>query len=121
MKSLFLLAFAFVCIVIASPVVFAFRLALHDKKSDYLHLVALGLDRLGAVLLYKKLGWTVSSLTYFRYIKREQRENKKALYFYFMQFINFLFFDKEHCKNSYLWEINHRKTNTSKTTLKGLL
>lgn len=121
MKSFLLLAFAFILLATAGMTVFLFRSVFYKNKKQYFYITALGLDRLGAVLLYKKLGWTVSSLTYFRYIKREKEHNKKAEYYFFMKFINFLFCDKEHCLNSYSWELAHRKQNTNKTNLKGVL
>lgn len=121
MKHFLLLAFALLSLLTVGTVVFLFKAAFNKDTKHYFYITALGLDRLGAVVLYNKLGWTVSSLTYFRYIQREKKQNKKAAYYYFMKFIDFLFCDKEHCKNSYTWELSHRKNNTSKTTLKGLI
>lgn len=112
-----LLVFAVVLILIPGVIVFIFKLIFHKNRSIYVHKVALGVDRLGAVILYNKWGWTVSSLTYYRYMNRESKRNKKGVYYYFMKMINGLFFDKVHCENSYKWELNHRKKNTSNTTL----
>lgn len=121
MKAFLLLAFALISVCLLAPIIFIFRFIFFDNRKKYLNFVALGLDRLGAVIFYKKLGWTVSSLTFFRYILKEKSFNKKGFYFYFMSFINFIFNDKNHCENSYFWEIKHRQTNTKNTNLKEVL
>ncbi len=120
MKNLFLLVFALLVLVILAPLTFTIRLLFTSQRSDYFYILALGLDRLGAVILYKKLGWTVSSLTFFKYVLTEKPFDKKGFHFYFMHLINLLFGDSKHCENSYFWEINHRQTNTQNTLLKGI-
>lgn len=93
---LFLVALAL--IVILGPIVTIFqffrKIYRRESISRYLHTIAVSLDQLGAAIIYGEEDWCVSSIAYYHV----KYENKNAL---FMHLINFLFWDKEHCKVSF--------------------
>jgi len=115
----FLLLFlATLAIVIIGIPIAILKLAMNKKRKMYAFILAYGIDRLGAVVLYKKLGWTVSSITFYRYTTIEKDKKKKGKYFMFMKLINTIFFDPFHCQNSFTRERNRRKKNTLLTSIK---
>lgn len=70
--------------------------------SDYFYSLAIGLDQLGGSIIYGLEDWKISSVAYY-----DAKVDKKNIWF--MYFINFLFQDKNHCKNSYQHEFNELK------------
>lgn len=96
--SYILFLVALVLIVVLGPIaiIFQFFRKMYRKESisKYLHTIAVSLDQLGAAIIYGEEDWCVSSIAYYDV----KYENKNA---WFMHLINFLFWDKEHCKVSF--------------------
>ena len=101
MRSIFLLIVAIGLFILITPFAIVFRLIravkFKESISDYLFTIALGIDQLGAAILYQKENWTVSSYTYLLCVKGKKFACK------FMKLID-LFFGKEHCKQSFINE-----------------
>lgn len=89
---------ALVLVVVLGPIVtilqFFRKIYRRESVSRYLHTIAVSLDQLGAAIIYGEEDWCVSSIAYYHV----KYENKNA---WFMHLINFLFWDKEHCKVSF--------------------
>ena len=77
-----------------------------ESLKEYFKTVAIGFDQAGGSILYGQEDWTVSSWTYYLWRKSEGM-NKPAEYF--MDFINTLFMDHNHCEDSFYKEAE--KTN----------
>ena len=96
--SYILFLVALVLIVVLGPIaiIFQFFRKMYRKESvsKYLHTIAVSRDQLGAAIIYGEEDWCVSSIAYYHV----KYENKNA---WFMHLINFLFWDKEHCKVSF--------------------
>ena len=112
MKQLLLFLFAIAAISVAAIPVFLFQVITQGKRLDFLYMIAVALDRLGAVLLYKKLGWTVSSVTYYKRVETHKRK-----FVMFEKFINFIFRDKHHCRRAYVSEMRNRKVSNRQMAL----
>lgn len=89
---------ALVLVIILGPIVilaqFIRKPLRKESVSKYIHTVAVSLDQLGAAIIYGEEDWCISSIAYYHYRYR----NRNA---WFMHLINFLFWDKEHCKISF--------------------
>lgn len=100
-RSILLMLLAIVLIaVLAIPILVLNtirKLFRRENIAEYLFTVAIGFDQAGGSILYGQEDWTVSSWTYIL----SRRGNKSAKWF--MIFID-LFFGKNHCEKSYLWE-----------------
>lgn len=70
-----------------------------ENIQSYFHTIAIGFDQAGGSILYGQEDWTVSSWTYWLFVAKGNRYAYR-----FMQFID-LFFGKDHCEKSYLWEV----------------
>lgn len=101
--NIFLFLIAYIIVTFSAPVVLLiniFRKAvLNQDPIEYIKVASIGLDQAGGSILYGQENFTVSSFTYFLCAKKH---NPYACWF--MKFINF-FFGKDHCKNSYYWEV----------------
>lgn len=108
--SLFLIAI--VAFIILGPIAFFLqvirKLFRKESLSDYFHALACGIDQLGGSIVYSLEDWKISSIAYYDayYL------NKNV---WFMNLINSLFLDKEHCKNSYLNEFKQLKTKPERS------
>jgi len=110
MRNFVLFIISYVLVVVLTPIVFilnSLRL-LYRKESlkTYYKICAIGFDQAGGSVLYSKENFTISSYTYFLCT---YKKNKYACWF--MKFIDMLF-GKNHCKNSYKWEVEHDKSQT---------
>lgn len=65
----------------------------NESLKKYFLALAIGLDQLGGSIIYGLEDWCISSVAYY------DAEHGKNVWF--MNLINFLFNDKEHCKKSY--------------------
>ena len=96
--SYILFLVALILIVVLGPIVTIFqffrKIYRGENISKYLHTIAVSLDQLGAAIIYGEEDWCVSSIAYYHV----RYEKKNA---WFMHLINFLFWDKEHCKVSF--------------------
>lgn len=93
MRNILLLILAIVGIVILSPPVFIVRL--FNRRlvfNNYIYNIAKNLDYLGGTLLDGTDGHTISANSYHFNISWR------------MKFINWMFRDKNHCKEAYLYE-----------------
>ncbi len=77
-----------------------------ESLEDYFYSLIIGLDQLGGTILYGLEDWCISSIAYY--------DSQKGKNIYLEKFINFLFKDKEHCKNSYFTELKERGFNPPK-------
>ena len=68
-----------------------------ESVKDYFYTLAIGLDQLGGSLIYGLEDWTISSVAYY-----DATTYKRNIWF--MNLINFLFNDKQHCMKSYYKE-----------------
>lgn len=96
--SYILFLVALILIIVLGPIVLFFqffrKIYRKESLSKYLHTIAVSLDQLGAAIIYGEEDWCVSSIAYYHV----QYKNRNA---WFMHLINFLFWDKEHCKVSF--------------------
>jgi len=97
---------ALISILITGPVVFFFQLFrkkyYKESLSEYIYSLSIGIDQLGGTIIYGLEDWKISSVAYY-----DAKYCNKNIWF--MNFINFLFQDKEHCKKSYKHEFNELK------------
>ena len=97
LTNIFLIVIAILSICTAGILVFIFQIFRKPlRKEDlnsYLRGIAIGLDQFGATLIYGTEDWCISSIAYQHYLEGKNK--------YFMNFINFIFRDPDHCKNSY--------------------
>lgn len=100
LTNIFLILLAIILLMTVGILVFIFQIFRKTiRKEDlnsYLRGIAIGLDQFGATLIYGTEDWCISSIAYKHYT-----ENRNT---YVMKFINFIFRDPDHCKNSYLAE-----------------
>ena len=96
--SYVLFIIALMLTMILGPIVLFFqffrKIYRGESLRQYLHTIAVSLDQLGAAIVYGEEDWCVSSIAYYHV----EYEKKNA---WFMHLINFLFWDKEHCKVSF--------------------
>lgn len=101
MKSFFLMLIALIVMALMTLPLIVINLMRKLYRGEsiqaYFHTIAIGFDQAGGSILYGQEDWTVSSWTYIL----SRRGNKSAKWF--MIFID-LFFGKNHCEESYLWE-----------------
>lgn len=101
MVSFVLFLIAAVLIIVLAPIIFVLQIIRKTFRKEsialYLHNLAVSLDQLGGALIYGKEDWTISSIAYYH----SEYEGKNT---WFMHFINFLFRDKDHCKNAFKTE-----------------
>ena len=101
--NIFLFTIAYVIVMFSAPIVllinFFRKIILNQDPVEYVKIASIGLDQAGGSILYGQENFTVSSFTYFLCAKKH---NPYACWF--MKFIDF-FFGKNHCKNSYYWEV----------------
>nr|WP_129502091.1 hypothetical protein [Malaciobacter halophilus] len=97
MVNFILFILGVVGIILLGTVVFLVQIVRKPLRKEslkkYFLALAIGLDQLGGSIIYGLEDWCISSVAYF------DAENGKNIWF--MKLINFLFNDKEHCKNSF--------------------
>jgi len=103
MKSFILMLIAIIIIsIVTVPVIIGNVIRKiwqrRDSVTEYFKIIASGFDQAGGSILYSQEDWMVSSWTYHLH----RKGNKYATYF--MRFIDFLFWDKCHCENSFFKE-----------------
>ena len=103
MKGFAFFMFAIIGSLVAVPFVFAYNVVAYmfkGKLGEYFMALAIAIDQAAASLLYGRDAedWTISSYSYLRcaYYGTDCK---------WVKFINaLLWFDKDHCKNSYEYE-----------------
>jgi hypothetical protein len=108
MKSFVLMLIAIVIISIVTIPLIVLNVIRKVYRSenlrDYFFTIAIGFDQAGGSILYGQEDWTVSSWTY----RLSAKGNRNA--YYFMRVIDFIF-DHEHCKNSFIKEVEQMNSN----------
>jgi hypothetical protein len=116
LKQLMLLLVAYILVVVLFPIVVVVTILykiynksdndIYSKISKYLNVCAIGLDQAGGAAIYEKENYTISSYTYF--LCKTGSSNSCM----FSSVIDFIF-GKNHCMNSYIWEIDADKKDYS--------
>lgn len=105
MKSLILMLLAIALVlVLAVPALILNTIRKAFRKENikhYFKMVSWGFDQVGGSILYAQEDWMVSSWTYYLW-RNSDGANRWA--YRFMVFINTLFMDKDHCKDSFYAE-----------------
>jgi len=109
MKQFGLFLLAFILVFVLTPFVITFGVMTRVLKGlpikEYLEISAIGFDQAGGSVMYGKENYTISSYTHYLC----KYECTKC---WFEKFIDF-FFGREHCKNSFEWEIKKDRLDLS--------
>lgn len=113
MKTILLAILAMTLIfVLAVPVIVINvirKVIVGESLKHYFKMLSWGFDQVGGTILYAQEDWMVSSWTYYLW----RNSNGKNRWAYgFMIFINTIFMDKDHCKDSFYDEAKRLKFRT---------
>ncbi len=104
MKEFLFLMLVFVLVLVLGTIAFIGQVIRKTIRKEslkkYFYSLIIGLDQIGGTLLYGLEDWCISSIAYYDFTKNRNR--------WFMNFINFLAQDKDHCKKSYQTELKER-------------
>lgn len=102
MKSFILMLIAIVLIAMLSIPALVLntirKIYRRESLKHYFKMVSFGFDQVGGSILFAQEDWMVSSWVY--YLWRDSNGSNKAAYC-FMIFINTIFMDANHCKDSF--------------------
>jgi hypothetical protein len=105
--NIFLFVLALIGLILIGSLVFLVQLVRIPLRKEslkkYFLTLAIGMDQLGGSLVYRLEDWCISSVAYY-----DATFLKKNIWF--VKVINFMFNDKEHCKNSYVKEFKKLQT-----------